>query len=93
MVNQIAREIVNLNISEKNENLVDPIKLSILLNKMIFNQNYISPSYFYNKTLDDAKAIIIEIFNMSIDIRVDLLGQEQSARILKDIILQNLDYQ
>jgi hypothetical protein len=93
MVNQIAREIINLNISAKNENLVDPFKISNLLNRMVFNQNYISPTYFYNKTLDDAKAIIIEIFNMSVDIRVELLGIEQSKRVLKDIILQNLDFQ
>ncbi|MDR2821489.1 MAG: preprotein translocase subunit SecA [Mycoplasmataceae bacterium] len=92
MVEHVSREIINLNISAKNENLIDPIKVATLINKMIFGQDYVSEKYFYGKTLDDAKAIISEIFKMSIDLRVEALGTEQASKILKDIIIQNLDF-
>jgi hypothetical protein len=93
MVQYVAREIVNLNIDEENNSYVNPVKIANLLNRMIFNGDVVSPDYFKLKSLDDAIAIISEIIKMSIDIRVDELGSEQSKRILRDILLQNLDFQ
>jgi preprotein translocase subunit SecA len=93
MVKHVAREIINLNIDPHNNNLVDGAKIAMLLNRMLFNQDLISQEYFKKRTLDDAKAIIEEIIKMSIDIKIEKLGPEQSKRILKDILLQNLDFQ
>ncbi|GMO15280.1 MAG: preprotein translocase subunit SecA [Mycoplasmoidaceae bacterium] len=92
MAEHAAKEMVALNISEKNNNLVDPNRLAIILNKMIFGQDYVSDQFFYGRSLDDAEAIVSEIIKMSIDLRVGALGDEQSTNILKDIIIQNLDF-
>jgi preprotein translocase subunit SecA len=93
MVSHVAKEIVDKNLDPKNDLFVIPERISAILNKMIFNAEVILPEYFKRKASSDAIEIIAEIIKMSIDIRIDQIGQQQAERILRDILLQNLDYQ
>lgn len=93
MVGTVAKDIVNLFKLQNNETYVDSEKITFALNSKIFNTNLISPETFKNKTLDESKKIITDILNLSIDKRIELLGQEQAKNVLKDILIQNLDFQ
>jgi preprotein translocase subunit SecA len=92
MIKYVAREIVNLNKDENNESIIENSKVTMLLNNVLFNSNVLNLEYFKNRTLDDAKIIIEELLKMSIDIRLDCL-KENSNNIIKDILIQNLDFQ
>jgi hypothetical protein len=92
MIKHVSREIVNLNIDEHNELLIDNVKVAMLLNNLLFNAYVINPEYFKNKNLDDAKANIEELLTMSVDIRINCI-KETSNNVLKDILIQNLDFQ
>jgi preprotein translocase subunit SecA len=90
MCENIARMIVG----EEIDNVyVDHEEVAAKLNKIIFKSNLISQDIFENKTFDDAIELIIEIIETSIDKRIQILGQEQSAKILRDIMVQCLDLQ
>jgi preprotein translocase subunit SecA len=93
MVNAVAKDIVNLFKLPNNETYVDHEKLVFALNSRIFNANIISPETFKGKTLDESKKIITDILNLSIDKRLELIGSEQAKNVLKDILIQNLDFQ
>jgi hypothetical protein len=92
MVNTLAKDVVELFKIPNNEIYVDADKITFAINSRIFNTNLISPEIFKEKTLDQAKKIITDVLNLTIDKRVELLG-DQARNILKDILIQNLDFQ
>jgi preprotein translocase subunit SecA len=93
MAKNMASDIVSLFKSPKNEAYVESTKLAHALNTKILNANLISPNIFEEKTLTEATNIITEILKLSIDIRIRLLKGSQSNNILRDLMIQNLDFQ
>jgi hypothetical protein len=93
MAGIVARDLVNLFKSEKNGVYVDPERLVTALNTKLLNANLISPDFFRETTLDDARNILHEILSLSIDKRIEMLGGKQSLNMIRDIMIQNLDFQ
>jgi preprotein translocase subunit SecA len=88
----VAKDLVNMFKLQTNELYVDSNKLTQSLNAKILNANLISPEVFQNKTLTDAAKIVTKIFNLSIETRVRMLG-ENAKNITKTMMIQNLDFQ
>jgi preprotein translocase subunit SecA len=88
----VAKDLVNLFKLPTNELYVDGAKLTQTLNSKILNANLISPEVFENKTVADAIKIVAKIFNLSIETRVKMLG-ENAKNITKTMMIQNLDFQ
>jgi preprotein translocase subunit SecA len=93
MVDVVAKDIVKLFVLPNNEMYVDDNRIAFALNSKVLNTNLISPETFKNKNVNESEEIITNIINLSIDKRIELLGLEQSKNILKDILIQNLDFQ
>jgi preprotein translocase subunit SecA len=93
MSKTLAKEICTLNINPKNEIYVDENKIANILNRSLFNNSFISPEAFKNKTINEASDILTDIIKLSIDLRYGALNEDQSTRILKQVILDNLDHQ
>jgi preprotein translocase subunit SecA len=88
----VAKDVVNLYKLPTNELYVDGAKLTQMLNAKIFNANLISPEVFRNKTITDAIKILTKIFDLSIETRIRMLG-ENAKNISKTMMIQNLDFQ
>jgi hypothetical protein len=93
MAGIVARDLVNLFKSEKNGVYVDPDRLTTALNTKLLNANLISPDFFRETNLEDARIILDEILVLSIDKRIEMLGGKQSLSMIRDILIQNLDFQ
>lgn len=93
MAKTVTKDLIQLFKSEKNELYVDADKLVQALNTKILNAALISPDFLREKTLDQAEIIITEILKISVAKRIEMLGLEQSKSMLRDLLIQNLDYQ
>jgi preprotein translocase subunit SecA len=93
MAKNMATDIVSLFKSPKNEVYVDGARLAQALNTKVLNANLISPNIFEEKTLPEAANIITEILKLSIDTRIELLKGSQSNNMIRDLMIQNLDFQ
>jgi preprotein translocase subunit SecA len=93
MAKNMASDIANLFKSAKNEVYVDADRLAHALNTKILNANLISPNIFIDKTIMEAVNIITEILKLSIDTRIELLKGTQGTNIIRDLMIQNLDFQ
>jgi preprotein translocase subunit SecA len=93
MIKTVVKDLVNLFKLQDNELFVDPVRLAFALNNKILNVNLISSDVFKDRNVNDCKEIISNILNLTIDKRLELLGEEQAKNILKDILIQNLDFQ
>jgi len=93
MTQYVAREMINANIDNENENYINHIQITNMLNSFLFkNIPVLSPNYFKFKTLDDAKQIIMELLGMSIDVRLALIHPDVREKTIKSILIQNLDH-
>jgi hypothetical protein len=92
MARHLARSMAESFINKQDNIFIEKEKIAQAINMRILNANIIAPNIFNNKNLEEATEIITEIIKISIDKRISKLGQDQAARILKDIIIQNLDY-
>ncbi|MDR2557293.1 MAG: preprotein translocase subunit SecA [Mycoplasmataceae bacterium] len=93
MCENTAKEIIKINVDQQNNIYVESEKVANILNNIIFNSNVINPNFFTEKPLAQCEAIVSEIIKLSVNARIDALGDEQSARVLKQILVQNLDFQ
>jgi preprotein translocase subunit SecA len=93
MAKTVSNDVVRLYKSPKNERYVNSEPLVQALNTKLFNAMLISPNYLHEKTIDQAEAIINEILKISIAKRIEMLGVEQSKTMLRDLLIQNLDFQ
>lgn len=88
----VAKDIVNLFKLPTNELYVDGVKLTQALNAKIFNANLISPDVFETKSIADAIKIVTQIIDLSIETRMQMLG-DNAKNITKTMMIQNLDFQ
>ncbi|MDR0675323.1 MAG: preprotein translocase subunit SecA [Mycoplasmataceae bacterium] len=88
----VAKDIVNMFKLQTNELYVDAPKLTNSLNSKILNANLISPEVFENKSLTDAIKILSKIFDLSIETRMRMLG-DNAKNISRTMMIQNLDFQ
>lgn len=93
MARTVAKDLSSMFKSPKNEIYVDHEKLANALNTKLFNTNLISPDYFREKTTIEAEEIIFELLTLSVDTRIRMLGGEKSTGMIRDMMIQNLDFQ
>jgi preprotein translocase subunit SecA len=95
MAKSVAKDICKMFKSTSNELYVDNVKLADSLNKNIFNANIINPEFFKEKTIEEATLIVTKILDLSIETRIKLLNgnNNQANSIVRDMMIQNLDYQ
>jgi len=93
MAKIVAKDLASLFPLDKNPAYVDPEKLTNALNLKLLNGQIISPEIFNDKLIEEAYEIIYQIICLSIDKRVETIGSDQANKMLKEIMIQNLDYQ
>lgn len=69
---------------------IDSPKLTNVLNNQMICMNLIEPETFKDLSIPEVKIIVAKIINLCIDTRIELMG-EQALKVLKSIILRNLD--
>lgn len=93
MAKSVAKSIVELAKSPKNNIFVLHDQLANTINKELFNYNLVSPGFFQNKTISQSINILYHILCISIDKRIELLTPETGNKIFRDVMIQALDSQ
>lgn len=90
MIKIVVNDLCQMFVLSDDSSTLDHIKLTNVLNNKIIGMNLISPDTFKDMSVNEVKVIIDKIINLCVDVRLEFLG-EQSTKILKSVILQNLD--
>ncbi|GHU31037.1 hypothetical protein FACS1894166_01750 [Bacilli bacterium] len=93
MARTVAKDLSSMFKSTQNEVYVDHEALANALNTKLFNTNLISPTYFQEKTTVESEEIIFELLTLSVDTRIRMLGGDRATGMIRDMMIQNLDFQ
>jgi preprotein translocase subunit SecA len=93
MCRTVAKEITANNIDPKNGVYVLDEQVTNILNRLVFGAELINHTFFRSKPISECERHIEYLLKMSVNLKVNEIGQEQSVRIIKSMLLQNLDLQ
>jgi preprotein translocase subunit SecA len=91
MCKHFVSDLCANSLNAENEMYVDENKIVQFLNMRLFNANLLKPDFLQKHTVDDAERIITHMLELSVKKRLELLG-EKAKNIVKDIMIQNFDY-
>ncbi len=93
MVKVVAYDLARMFKNPDNEVHINANRVAEAINKSIFNAPIITYHFFENKTIEQGEKIIFEILWLSVQNRIKLLKPEAAQNILRDLMIQCLDYQ
>ncbi len=93
MVNTVAHDIARLYKNPDNEVHINANKVAETINMKVFGAPIITYHFFENKTIEQGEKIIFEILWLSIQNRIKMLKEEAAKNIIRDIMVQCLDFQ
>ncbi len=93
MVKVVAYDLARMFKNPDNEVHINANRVAEAINKSIFNTPIITYHFFENKTIEQGEKIIFEILWLSVQNRIKLLKPEAAQNILRDLMIQCLDYQ
>lgn len=93
MVKVVAYDLARMFKNPDNEVHINANKVAEAINRSIFNTPIITYHFFENKTIEQGEKIIFEILWLSVQNRIKLLKPDAAQSILRDLMIQCLDYQ
>lgn len=93
MVKVVAYDLARMFKNPDNEVHINANRVAEAINKSIFNAPIITYHFFENKSIEQGEKIIFEILWLSVQNRIKLLKPEAAQNILRDLMIQCLDYQ
>lgn len=91
MSKEYATDLVYQNKNVDNSAIIDHVKLCELINTKFLKFDYFKPEDFEGLVLADAKDILVNIFNIIVETKTNILKQINALNVIGEILLVNLD--
>ncbi|WP_245576696.1 preprotein translocase subunit SecA [[Mycoplasma] imitans] len=76
---------------QANQTMVNPVELSIAVQKQLLQDEEISASQFYNQTLPAAKQTVLKLVKEAIAKKIEVMTPAIANNVFRDIIIQQMD--